>query len=180
MPTSTCLPRLVLATMNLLVSPQTWSCGIVHTWGSISCISFSWKKVLRVHQFCRMSQHAITFYCWIIFHFMHTPHFAHLCCGHIAVNIWRSALCFQQMHAQLCTHPSALDSRMNDMHMRHYFLICLTSSMAGPLLNLHRANTVPSDISKLIFAKSILHLCYPRPNQGGGPCGPPSQIVTCQ
>lgn len=71
------------------------------------------------------------------------------------------------MHAQLCTHPSALDSQMNDMHMRHYFLICLTSSMAGPLLNLHRANTVPSDISKLIFAKSILHLCYPRPNQGG-------------
>ena len=51
------------------------------------------------------------------------------------------------------------------------FLICLICSMAGPSLNLQVANIPPFNIPELIFAKSILHLCYPRPNWGSGPWG---------
>lgn len=44
------------------------------------------------------------------------------------------------------------------------FLVCLTRSMAGPLLNLHVANTLPS---------------YPRSGWGSWPLRPLSLLLTC-
>lgn len=35
--------------------------------------------------------------------------------------------------------------------------------MVGPFLNLHMANTIPSDIPELLLTKSIFYLCYPGP-----------------
>ena len=71
----------------------------------------------------------------------------------------------------LWTCPRTLDSCVKDMHMQPLYLIWLASLMVGPLLNLHVADTLPSNIPELILTKSIFHLCYPRSNQGNGPVG---------
>lgn len=47
--------------------------------------------------------------------------------------------------------------------------------MSGPLLNLHVANTLPSDIPELTLTKSRFYSCYPAPFRAAllGPPAPP-------
>lgn len=52
--------------------------------------------------------------------------------------------------------------------------------MIGPLLNLHMAKTLPSDMPELIFAKSVFHLFLPQTQLGEWSLGQLSSILKCR
>ena len=73
-------------------------------------------------------------------------------------------------HRFLTTYSTMFWVLKTHTHTHHYIL-ALNSSVAGPLSNLHAANTSPLILLSYYLLKSIFHLCYSRPSGAGEPLG---------
>ena len=138
-----------LATTNpLSVSMDLPNLGISYKWNHLTCgllytASFTWHSIFKVHPHCSMYQYFISFYGWIIFHYLNIPHIVYP-----FISWWTfGGFCFWAI--------------LNNDGLEHLYTSFMWTYVLNSLRDVYTHIYLPASIPSYLGVKSLDHVTSP-------------------